>query len=371
MVYSLSDILQTWQLDLTLQGTYFCSSPIPPVKEGDKKKRMAFCAGGDVKSVYSIGIQYPDDIRQTTTFFREEYKVNYMIATQLKPQISIWDGIVMGGGVGISIHGKYRIATDNTLFAMPETGIGLFPDVGGTFFLPRLKGSLGTYIALTGKRLKGDDLMYAGLATHYVPSNKVENLKQALIQASKISNEKDATTNDKDKTLDLYASVLMSFHEGKGEQMSYLAQHQKLIDQIFHGKTCVEDIIIALQEQQSCKTDQSSHLFAQQTLDTLLKMSPTSLKVTFEGLRRGKQLNDIGSCLQMEYRMANGFMRQGSDFYEGIRALLVDKDQSPKWNPTKLEEVTDDYVESFFQHLGDDELSFSVNTNDGNQKPKL
>ena len=285
----------------------------------------------------------------TADFFREEYQMNHTLATQdhdNMPQVSIWDGVVMGGGVGLSLHGKYRVCTENTLFAKPETAIGLFPDVGGMWWLSRMKGGLGNYIALTGQRLRADDLLYAGLATHYVPSDKLEELKSALIAAT--------DTDDDWKGGDCIASTLMSFHDASNTKKneSFLAKNRAEIDKAFDGKEKkVEDILSRLEVMST-----SGSTFATQTLDVLSKMSPTSLKVTQEGIRRGSEMPTIGEVLKMEYRMSQAFMRDGSDFYEGIRAVLVDKDQNPKWNPTSLDDVTDEVVASHFESLGEHEL---------------
>lgn len=283
-----------------------------------------------------------------------------MIATQPphQPQISIWDGVVMGGGVGLSIHGKYRVATENTIFAMPETKIGLFPDVGGTWWIPRLKlyrdrqrkgvvGGVGNYLALTGARLKGDDLIYAGIATHFIPSERLNELKQALI---------DATNNSTQSLGDCVAGVLMSFHDGKVNldlDKAFLSKNRKEIDQAFDGKQSVEDIVSTLE---SMKSDSQ---FAKTTLETLKQMSPTSLKVTLEALIRGSKVQSIEAALDMEYRMSQAFMRKDSDFYEGIRAALVDKCGEPRWNPSSLEGVTNSFVDKFFDDLGDRELCLS------------
>uniref|UniRef100_A0A7S4QIR7 3-hydroxyisobutyryl-CoA hydrolase n=1 Tax=Ditylum brightwellii TaxID=49249 RepID=A0A7S4QIR7_9STRA len=340
MVRSLNHILPQWQSEKSLRATLMIGS--------NECRRPAFCSGGDVRAVYDAGIQRTNGEKHgwgkkglaTADFFREEYTLNHRIATQstTKPQVSLWDGIVMGGGVGLSIHGKYRIATENTLFAMPETGIGLFPDVGGMYWLSRLKGGLGKYIALTGCRLKADDLLYAGIATHFVPSNKLEDLKAALVEATDSTEEGDCV-----------ASVLMSFHEKPSLSASFLEKHRTNIDANFgKDKSSVEEIIESLKSEGENK-------FGQETISSLSKMSPTSLKVTLEGVKRGATLSNIAEVLKMEYRMSQGFMRAAnSDFYEGIRALLVDKDRNPKWNPAMLEEVTDDMVESFFQELGDE-----------------
>jgi len=322
--------------------------------EKNGKSKPTFCAGGDVKAIYLAGIS--EDKALTADFFREEYQLNYQIATQPPhmPQVSIWDGVVMGGGVGLSVHGKYRVATENTLFAMPECKIGLIPDVGGTWWIPRLKlynhwqnksvvGGVGNYLALTGARLKADDLIYAGIATHYIKSNQLEEMKRALIDASKGDNTP--------KFGDCAASVLTSFHDDSIDlDASFLSQNRTDIDYAFGGNDSMEEIVASLE---SMGSDSE---FGQSTLKTLKQMSPTSLKVTLEGLKRGSKVKHIGEALQMEYRMQQAFMREGSDFYEGVRAALVDKDGNPKWSPAKLEEVTEAIVESYFEELGDREL---------------
>ena len=322
------------------------------------KTKPAFCAGGDVKACYLAGLSKDESERELTAdFFREEYQLNYMIAMQPPhiPQVSIWDGVVMGGGVGLSIHGKYRVATENCLFAMPETRIGLFPDVGGTWWIPRIKlysqwkkknvlGGVGIYLALTGARLKADDLMYAGIATHYCRSENLEDLRRALVEAT--STDESAAFDD------CVASVLMSFHDHSIDvDSSFLSRNRHDIDFAFDGKSSVEDIIESLESMGDSD-------FGQSTLKTLRQMSPTSMKVTLEGLKRGALASDIGEALKMEYRMSQACMQEGSDFYEGIRSVLVDKDGEPKWNPSRLQDVTDESVDRYFKELGDRELSF-------------
>ena len=323
--------------------------------EKNGKVKPAFCAGGDVKKVYLAGIGKEDDKSLTADFFREEYQLNHMIATQAPhmPQVSIWDGVVMGGGVGLSVHGKYRVATERTIFAMPECKIGLFPDVGGTWWIPRLTlynhwksglvGGVGSYLALTGGRLAAEDLIYAGIATHYVKSEHLDDLKIALADSTRNPSANDLT------------GVLMSFHDHNVDtESSFLSQNRNDIDFAFDGKDTMEEIISALD---SMGEDSQ---FGQSTLKTFKQMSPTSLKVTLEGLKRGAKLFSVGEALQMEFRMSQAFMREDSDFYEGIRAALVDKDGKPKWSPLTLEEVTEDIVDSYFEPLGDKELD--VNT---------
>mmetsp|Transcript_12376 Transcript_12376/g.19038 ORF Transcript_12376/g.19038 Transcript_12376/m.19038 type:complete len:393 (+) Transcript_12376:223-1401(+) len=354
MIRSMTPILKQWQ-KTGVRATLMVGAPY----EKNGKTKPAFCAGGDVKKVYLAGIG-KEDKSLTADFFREEYQLNHMIATQAPhlPQVSIWDGVVMGGGVGLSVHGKYRVATERTIFAMPETKIGLFPDVGGTWWIPRLKlysqwtsglvGGVGNYLALTGNRLAAEDLMYAGIATHYVKSENLDDLKSALAESTTRSSADDPNS-------DCVASVLMSFHDHNVDaKSSFLSQNRADIDYAFDGKDTMEEIIDALE---SMGEDSQ---FGQSTLKTLNQMSPTSLKVTLEGLKRGAKLSSVGEALKMEYRMSQAFMREGSDFYEGIRAALVDKDGKPKWSPDSLEEVTDDIVQSYFEPLGDKELDLSA-----------
>jgi len=353
MIYAIQDVISSFRRSSSLKGIILTASPHP--------KSKVFCAGGDVKSVYLAGMglnDNPEDLNafrlkqhgygkrglSTADFFREEYRMNYTIAklSDKQPLTSIWDGIVFGGGVGISILGKYRICTENSLFAMPETGIGLFPDVGSTFFLNQLKGGLGIYLALSGARLKYADLMYSGLATHFVPSSQVDAMIQDLSRAS---------LGEGVSSPDWIDNVLMSHQVDVPTNDCYLAQNQKQIDEVFGGKRTVEEIVSSLQSKQD-------NVFARETLQIIQKMSPTSLKVTLEGLIRGQQYQDIGESLKMEFRMSQAFMKDGSDFYEGIRATLIDKDKSPKWCPATLEEVHSDDVVKYFDHLGDNELTF-------------
>jgi 3-hydroxyisobutyryl-CoA hydrolase len=315
MIHCLQDVFGQWDNDPSLKAILIKSS---------EAKRPSFCAGGDVKFVYQnvLSNSNPQD------FFFQEYQVNHAIATSKLPIVSLWDGVVMGGGVGLSVHGKYRVATENTLFAMPETAIGLFPDVGSMWWMPRLLNkSVANYLALSGQRLSAADLMYTGLATHYIPSKQLPDLETALVEAT----EKDDGE---------VASVLMSFHETIPLNDCYLAQHKQVIEQTFDEDT-VEGILSNLENDGS--------YFGTKTLDTLRKMSPTSMKVSLEGLKRGAACKTVGEDLQMEFRMAQACCsRPGSDFCEGVRAVLVDKDHSPKWNPPTVEEVTEAIVEEFF-----------------------
>jgi enoyl-CoA hydratase/carnithine racemase len=343
MIDCLEDTLDQWYNPANRQ----VRAILLKASDNPDSKRAIFCAGGDVKAMYESRMQQEGHHGQgiaglaTADFFRKEYNIDYRLATsKLIPQISIWNGVVMGGGAGISVHGKYRVATENAIFAMPETALGLFPDVGSLFWMPRiLKGGLPAFVALTGHRLKAEDLMYTGIATHYVPSDQLEHLESALVDASNIA----GGTALKDP----YAPVLMKYHEPPLKE-SFLQKQRPVIDEVFTiGKDdslTMEEIMAKLQQ----LADQK-HEFASHTLDVLKKSSPTSLKITLEGLKRGAKCKTLGEDLQMEFRLSQACTRdKNSDFMEGVRAILVDKDKNPQWNPNTLEEVTDEMVESFF-----------------------
>ncbi|KAM9364075.1 3-hydroxyisobutyryl-CoA hydrolase, mitochondrial [Pholidichthys leucotaenia] len=292
----------------------------------------AFCAGGDIRAVTEAG-KFGDPLAQN--FFREEYILNNAIGTLKKPYIALIDGITMGGGVGLSVHGRFRVATEKTLFAMPETAIGLFPDVGGGYFLPKLQGKMGLFLALTGFRLRGRDVQRAGVATHFVESKKIPDLEKDLV------NLKSPSAEDISRVLDSYQNQSSL----DVEKPFILDRHISDINRLFSA-TSVEGIV------QNLKADGSE--FAQKQAETLSKMSPTSLKITFRQQQEGAALS-LQDVLVMEYRLSQACMR-GHDFYEGVRALLVDKDQNPRWNPSTLEEVSDQSLEQCFSSLGEKDL---------------
>ncbi len=300
----------------------------------------AFCAGGDVRAVWSAGqdgLHAPGKPGHLAAdFFREEYQLNRRIHTFEKPYIALIDGITMGGGVGLSVHGDLRLAGPMTLFAMPETAIGLFPDVGGSYFLPRLPGALGLYLALTGERLKAADCLTAGIATHNLAGGAEEAVVEALAAA------------DWGQGLAAAEAALKPLLAEPAEP-GKLAELQPAIDRCFGGKESVEAVIAALEAE--------GDDWAEATLATLAKRSPTSMKVAFEQLRRGAAL-DFDACMVMEYRMSQAAMRPGRDFYEGIRAVLVDKDHAPEWSPASLAEVNVAAVEAWFASLGERDLTF-------------
>jgi enoyl-CoA hydratase len=254
-----------------------------------------FCAGGDIRMIAESGA---GDGTEARAFFRSEYRLNHLIHTYPKPYTAIMDGVTMGGGVGISVHGTDRIATERTLFAMPETGIGLFPDVGGGWFLPRLPGEIGTWLALTGARLKAGDCLAAGLATTYRGGQKPE-------------------------------SILLT-----DEARAKIARHF-MFDR-------VEDIIASLDR------DGDEWALAQRAI--LATKSPQTLKVALRQMRLGATLTDFAAVMRMEYRIAVRVCRL-PDLQEGVRAVVVDKDNAPSWSPATLEAVTERELDAIFAPL--------------------
>lgn len=290
----------------------------------------SFCAGGDVRAVCEAGLAAKKGGKAdplVRDFFFEEYRLNRQLARFPKPIVSLIDGICMGGGVGLSVHGRYRVATEKTLFAMPESAIGLFPDVGGSYFLPRLPGRMGVFLGLTGERLKAADLLHLGIATHHVESAKLAELAKAL--------ESEAAE-----------AALPRFHSDPGP--APIRAHAAGIDACF-GAPSVEGILANL--------DKDGSEWAAKLAARLRKMSPTSLKISLRQLEKGASLS-IEDALRMEFRMVMRCMA-ADDFYEGIRAVLIDKDHAPKWNPAGLAEVSDAAVARYFAPLADgDELTF-------------
>jgi len=300
---------------------------------GDK----AFCAGGDIRALAEAA-RAKDEI-MIRAFFSEEYALNRLIRTYPKPVVALLNGIVMGGGVGISIHGSHRIVTENTLFAMPETGIGFFPDVGGTYVLPRMPGLLGTYIGLTGARLGNRDCLYAEVGTHHVSTDRLTDLEEALREAARSAISHDEMVQSLTHLLDM-------FHDDLPD--APLEAHREAIDTVF-AKETVEEIIADLEAM--------GPGWGADTAATLRSKSPTSLKVTLQQLRAGPRL-DFDRAMQLEYRLARRFLH-APDFSEGVRAVIEDKDQAPKWSPATLEAVSDAEVRTWFGPMDDEpDLSF-------------
>jgi enoyl-CoA hydratase len=301
----------------------------------------AFCAGGDIRAIYDAGRGISGDPSLTSTFFREEYQLIRRIHRYPKPYIAIIDGITMGGGAGVSVNGAFRIATEQTMFAMPETGIGLFPDVGATRFLNLCPGQVGRYIGLTGARLGPGDALACGFATHFVRRERIPSLMAALTRVTWRAGRQRAQVDE----------VLAAFRTTLGEPP--LEAQRAGIDRCFAGDA-VEGILATLGSDRALGGREGE--WATETLSALVGKSPTSLKVTLRQLVEGQGL-EIEAALALEYRLTQHMMA-GHDFYEGVRATLVDKDQKPQWQPATLAEVTADMVDGYFAPLGDDELRF-------------
>jgi enoyl-CoA hydratase len=286
----------------------------------------AFCAGGDIRRLYELGRAGRRE--EALTFWREEYELNTLIKRYPKPYVALIDGIVMGGGVGVSLHGSHRVAGERYLFAMPEVGIGFFPDVGATYALPRLPGRTGTYMALTGERLRTADALALGLATHAAKSKAMPALGDALTAGEPLEAALAAAAHDPGPApLDL---------------------HRTLIDRCFSAES-VAAILACLDEAERHGSD-----FAGRTAATMRTKSPTSLVIAFEQMRRGAALS-FEDAMKTEFRIVSR-ISEGHDFYEGVRVTLIDKDGRPRWVPESVDAVRPEYVARHFADLGALEL---------------
>lgn len=309
MVRALDAQLRAWETDHRVKRV---------IIEGVGDK--AFCAGGDIRQLYDWGLAMDP---QFLDFYREEYLLNTYIKHYPKPYIALLDGIVMGGGVGVSVHGSHRVVTEATTFAMPETGIGLFPDVGGTYFLPRCPGEIGMYMGLTGARLKAGDAMYAGVGTHYVPRERLRDLKRAL-----------KTFAEPDEAIQKYSEPI---------DPETFGRHRGAIDRHFLQNSA-EGVLASL------KSDPSD--WAQKQAGIVAMKSPTSLKICHRQLRDGLTL-DFNACMRLEYRVVNRIFT-GHDFFEGTRAVVIDKDMAPSWKPASLGAVSNDEINAYFNPLAEE-----------------
>jgi enoyl-CoA hydratase len=304
-------VLSDWRHDPTVQAVLI-----------DHSGERGFCAGGDIRMLAESGA---GDGRLAREFFFIEYRLNHLLFTFPKPIVAFMDGVTMGGGVGLSAPARFRIATERTTFAMPETGIGLFPDVGGGWFLPRLPGRIGLWLALTGARIKAADCLHAGLATHYVPSERLPELKAEISE-----NPSDIE------------ALLAQFHVDPGP--APLLAHRAELDAAF-GLGSVEAILAALE---------AGSDWAQAQALALRTKSPQTLKVAFRQLALGLAAPDFAANMAMEYRIGARVV-QRHDFLEGVRAVIVDKDNAPKWNPARLEDVGEDLLDAIFAPLPADQ----------------
>jgi enoyl-CoA hydratase len=294
----------------------------------------AFCAGGDVRAIYDARAARGEGDYKAD-FFREEYSLIQRVHRFPKPYIALVDGITMGGGCGIAINGAYRVATERTLFAMPEVQIGLFPDVGASRFLNLCPGRVGLYLALTGKRLGPADALFCGFATHFVPHGQGEALIAAL---SALAWRRDTATAQIDELLARFAGDAGA---------ATLPQLQPAIDRCF-AQDSVEAIVAALRREEA--------EWAREALASMERASPLSLKLSLRQYQLGRGM-DVEAALALEYRMTQHVMA-GHDFFEGIRALLVAKDQHPRWQHQGLAAVTESEVASYFTSLGGREVTF-------------
>ncbi len=302
---------------------------------------QAFCAGGDIRAIYEAGLGISGDPKLPQDFFREEYRVIRQVHRFPKPYVALIDGITMGGGAGMSVNGSFRVATERTLFAMPETGIGLFPDVGATRFLNLCPGRIGRYLALSGARLRASDALYSGFATHFVPQEKIDDLIEALRAICWKSGSEHRQV----------AKLLAGFAADPGP--APIAALQEAVDRTFGGES-VEAILDALEREEN--EGGAFAGWARESRRNLLAKSPASLKLTLRQLTVGRDF-EIEEALSLEYRMVRHVL-EGHDFYEGVRAAVIDKDRQPRWRPASLAEVDEKVVRSYFAPIGEEELSF-------------
>jgi enoyl-CoA hydratase len=314
MCEAMTEALLDWRDDAVVQSVLI-----------DHAGERGFCAGGDIRMIAESGV---GDASEAKAFFETEYRLNHLMFEYPKPITAIVDGIAMGGGVGISEPADIRVATERTTYAMPETGIGLFPDVGGGWFLPRLPGQTGVWLALTGARLKAADTVALGIHTHFIPLIDIEGFTAALL-----SNPADPL-----EEANRYACPTEP-------EEAPLNAHREAIDRLFAFDT-VEQIFAALE------AEGSEWALAQ--LATLKTKSPQSLKVSLRQIRIGATLNSFAENMAMEYALGGRVVRT-HDFQEGVRAVIVDKDNAPKWSPSDLAGVTDAAVDALFAPLADNE----------------
>ena len=312
--------LEGWRVDAGVEAVLIDHAASP---DGDPKKSRGFCAGGDIRMLAESGAKDGVAARE---FFHTEYRMNHKLFTYPKPTIAFMDGITMGGGVGISLPCRYRVATENTRLAMPETGIGLFPDVGAGWYLSRLPGRMGQFLALTGHRLDGAECLALGLATHYLPAAALDAVKAAIIADPRS------------------VEAILRDHAVTPPDAKIMAE-RAAIDQFFAADV-LEEIFAALE------ADLSD--FARAKLVILRSKSPQTMKVSLRLLQNGAQISDFKDEMRQEYAVGCRVV-QRHDFIEGVRAVIIDKDNAPAWNPATPEEVSDLLIDQIFAALPDDE----------------
>jgi enoyl-CoA hydratase len=312
MCAAILDALVAWRDDTAVEAVII-----------DHAEGRGFCAGGDIRMIAESGA---GDGSAARDFFRVEYRMNHALFTYAKPIVAFMDGITMGGGVGISQPAKYRVATENTKLAMPETGIGLFPDVGGGWYLSRLAGRTGQYLALTGHRLDGAECLALGLASHYLHSDTLEDAKARIIADP--------------QAIEAVLEALSSPAPDAG-----ILAHRGAIDRLFASDK-LEDVLAALEA--------DSGEWAAQQLATLGTKSPQTMKVSLKLLLDGKTMPTFEDEMRQEFAVGSHVV-QRHDFIEGVRAVIIDKDNAPKWNPATAEEVSDHLIDQIFAPLSADQ----------------
>ncbi|BCP53346.1 3-hydroxyisobutyryl-CoA hydrolase [Kaistia sp. 32K] len=304
MVRALAEALASWKEDAGVQTVVI------------RAEGRAFCAGGDIRAVYEAG----RGASEQRAFFRDEYRLNAAIKAFPKPYVALVDGYIMGGGAGIAVHGSHRAFAENAVFAMPETGIGFFPDVGSSYFLSRMPGAAGVYSALAAMRLRRGDALHAGIATHAVPAAAFDAIVQRLARGEG-------------------ADIVLADHAEPVEAET-LERLGPILDASFANGS-VESILVGLDALNGPHAD-----WARQTAATIRSKSPTSLRVALRQIRAAREL-DFDDCIRLDWRIACAIL-DGPDFYEGVRAALVDKDQSPAWQPATLSEVDPEAIDRHF-----------------------
>ncbi|MCK0099996.1 enoyl-CoA hydratase/isomerase family protein [Qipengyuania sp. S6317L1] len=317
MCHAMSEALTEWADDDAVKAVIIDHA------EGSR----GFCAGGDIGFLRNSALN--DGGASGRTFFHDEYQLNHQMFAYEKPIVAFMDGVTMGGGVGISQPAKFRVATENTRFAMPETGIGLFPDVGGGWYLSRVGGRIGQFLALTGARLNGEEALWAGLATHYVPHDMIETLKGRIAERP-------------ERIAGILSEPVGSPPPARIEENALkIAKH--------FASDSYEDILASL-EAAAADGDE----WAQKERDTLGTKSPQTCKVALRQLAESAKLTDFADNMRMEYRIASRVLTR-PDFAEGVRAVIVDKTHDPKWDPATPEGVTEELLDSIFAPLPADE----------------
>nr|XP_043626129.1 3-hydroxyisobutyryl-CoA hydrolase 1-like [Erigeron canadensis] len=309
-----------------------------------KANGKVFCAGGDLTSAYTF--EALGHWSFGASYYRKEYCLDYVLATYKKPIVAILNGGVMGGGVGMSIHSTFRIVTENTIFAMPEAIIGLFPDVGASYFLSRLPGFFGEYLGLTGARLNGAEMVAFGLATHFVPSKNLQSMENAV-------EEMIASSPDEPISVATMSRIISKFAEQvNAKQAGPYPSRLTMINQCFSGKSC-EEILSSLER----IATQVQEKWIHDAITSMKSATPLGLKIFLKLIRDGRSRN-LKQCLETEYVAICHLLGRSinNDFYEGSRAMLIDKDKKPRWAPLKLEGISDEMVAKCFSRtFGEDE----------------